>query len=261
MSLSPLTPVTPLPAATILLLRDGARGLEVLMIERHTRISFAGGALVFPGGKVDAEDRLLLAHCVADAEGDTLISRIAAIREAYEEARILLAHHTGSTDLMSADEVHAFHEHYVRTGDFLSTVLATGVTLATDLLVPIAHWITPVGLPKRFDTQFFVALGPTEQIALEDGFEAVETLWTTPQAALNAEESGNRILMVPTFFVLRKLAKSRSAAEAIEAARIGPVHPITADLIQTDDGETANIPADSGYDLHAVPWDRLLAQR
>ena len=259
--MSPPAPTTPLPAATILLLRDGADGLEVLMIERHSRISFAGGALVFPGGKVDAADRLLLAHCVTDAEEDTLISRIAAIREAYEEARILLAHHAGSTDLMSADEVHAFHEHYVRTGDFLSTVIATGVTLATDLLVPIAHWITPAISPKRFDTQFFVALAPTEQIALEDGFEAVETIWTTPSAALGAEESGSRILMVPTFFVLRKLGQSRSAAAAIEAARNGQVRPIMADLIQTDDGETANIPADSGYDLDAVPWDRLLAQR
>lgn len=153
------------PASTILLLRDGAaREIEVFMMVRHHQIEFNSGALVFPGGSVDAGDKEIVARSELYSGGEGLSEaergfRIAAIRETFEESGILLARPKGSgvpIDAKRAGEIAdahrvALNEHKI---SFLSILADNGLQLALDTLVPYAHWITPEGMPKRFDTWF-----------------------------------------------------------------------------------------------------------
>jgi 8-oxo-dGTP pyrophosphatase MutT (NUDIX family) len=159
-------PVTPRLAATLLLLRDGGDGLEVLMVSRHEEAGFAAGALVFPGGKVDPVDAALAACCppAPDLDETALVLRIAAIRETFEECGILLARGNGA--LLTAELLAALlTRHGNADAGFAALVAAAGLELATDHLVPYAHWITPVDRPKRFDTHFFLAPAAHDQIA------------------------------------------------------------------------------------------------
>src|SRR5258708_1990408 len=153
-------PVTPRLAATLLLLRDGSDGLEVLMISRHEEAGFAAGALVFPGGKVDPVDAALVAHCPAfGLDPAALVLRIAAIRETFEECGILLARNAGT--LLSAERLATLLARHVTTdAGFATLVAAAGLELATDDLVPYAHWITPADRPQPFATHFLLAPHP-----------------------------------------------------------------------------------------------------
>src|SRR5258708_18564217 len=209
-------PVTPRLASTLLLLRDSAAGLEVLMISRHEAAGFAAGALVFPGGKVDPVDAALAAHCppAPALDADALVLRIAAIRETFEECGILLARNAGA--LLSAERLAALlARHGTSDAGFAALVAAAGLELATDDLVPYAHWITPVDRPKRFDTHFFLAPAAHDQIAVHDGREAVDAVWTTPQSVLAGADSARIKLVFATRMNLVKLARSRNVAEAI----------------------------------------------
>src|SRR5690349_4838980 len=127
---------SPIPASTVLLLRDGAEGLEVLMITRHSASGFAAGALAFPGGKVDPTDAALAPAAVAEPQGTF---QVAAIRETYEEAGLLLARRRGAARLLGHDEVAALPKIA-----FAALVAEARLELAADLLVPYAHWITPI---------------------------------------------------------------------------------------------------------------------
>src|ERR1700749_1378526 len=157
--------VAPRPASTILLLRDSAvtRGeIEVFMMVRHYEIDFSSGALVFPGGSVDKGDQEIIANPTLYAGGEGLDAsalsfRIAAIRETFEESGILLARPHGSKALIDAkreSEIEAAHRTALCEGkiSFAKVLADSGIRLALDELVPYAHWITPEGVPKRFDT-------------------------------------------------------------------------------------------------------------
>jgi 8-oxo-dGTP pyrophosphatase MutT (NUDIX family) len=171
--------VNPRPASTILLLRDGASEIEVFMMVRHYEIEFNSGALVFPGGSVDKGDREIIASPALYSGGEgldpsALSFRIAAIRETFEESGILLARPQGSKTLVDAkraSEIEAATRTALCEGKTtFSKVLAdSGMALALDELVPYAHWITPEGMPKRFDTWFFLAATPPEQAGAHDG--------------------------------------------------------------------------------------------
>ena len=241
------TPVTPRLAATLLLLRDGSDGLEVLMISRHEEAGFAAGALVFPGGKVDPVDAALAAHCPASGlDPAALVLRIAAIRETFEECGILLARNAGA--LLSAERLAALLARHVTTdAGFATLVAAAGLELATDDLVPYAHWITPVDRPKRFDTHFFLAPAAHDQIAVHDGREAVDAVWTTPQAVLAGADAARIKLVFATRMNLVKLARSRNVAEAIAAARNAPIVTVTPVIEKTGAGPFINIPEAAGY--------------
>jgi len=164
--------VTPRPASTILLLRDAAAKteIEVFMMVRHYEIDFNSGALVFPGGSVDKGDREIIANPALYSGGEgldeaTLSFRIAAIRETFEESGILLARPEGSKTLVDAkraSEIEAINRADLCDGkiSFLKVLTDSGMLLALDELVPYAHWITPEGMPKRFDTWFFLAAAP-----------------------------------------------------------------------------------------------------
>jgi 8-oxo-dGTP pyrophosphatase MutT (NUDIX family) len=176
-------------SATVLLLRDRPAGLEVLMITRHAEAVFASGALVFPGGRLDAEDAApaLLARCraVPGEDAARMALRVCAIRETFEEARLLLARELGRADVVSAAALAAIearlHAELGRAPNFTELVIEGGLELATDLLVPFAHWITPKPRPRRFDTYFYLAPAPDAQEAAHDGEEAVASIWTRPR--------------------------------------------------------------------------------
>ena len=175
--------VTPRPASTILLLRDNAARteIEVFMMVRHYEIDFNSGALVFPGGSVDKGDKEIIANSALYSGGEgfdeaTLSFRIAAIRETFEESGILLARPKGSAALVDAKragEIEAASRADLCDGKitFLKVLTDNGMMLALDELVPYAHWITPEGMPKRFDTWFFLAAAPPEQVGAHDGKE------------------------------------------------------------------------------------------
>src|SRR5882724_8274341 len=164
--------VAPRPASTILLLRNAKdrAEIEVFMMMRHYQIDFNSGALVFPGGSVDKGDQEIIARpeLYSGGEGldaDTLSFRIGAIRETFEESGILLARPRGSRALVDAGragEIEAAHRTALCESEitFLKVLADNGLWLALDELVPYAHWITPEGMPKRFDTWFFLAAAP-----------------------------------------------------------------------------------------------------
>jgi 8-oxo-dGTP pyrophosphatase MutT (NUDIX family) len=174
------------PSATILMLRDGPRGLEVFMVVRHHEIDFASGALVFPGGKADPGDfdeGLLPRLDGADADPTLRGIQVAAIREAFEECGILLARATGEDGLISGGRL-AELERYrnaLHAGELSMLEFAEreDIRLACNELTHFAHWITPENLPKRFDTHFYLAMAPADHLALHDGHESVDSVWIT----------------------------------------------------------------------------------
>ena len=250
----PKPPVTPVPAATLLLARDGPLGVEVLMILRHDAAGFAAGAMVFPGGKVDAGDHSLL-DCAANPEqlaNEALAYRIAAIRETFEEGGVLLARGPAGGPMLSAAilrETAARHD----PRDFAGFIRRAGLELATDLLVPFAHWITPKFSPKRFDTRFLLAPAPADQVAVHDGREAVESRWITPAAAIEAGDQRKLKLVFATRMNLAKLGRSRSVAEALEAARRAPIVTVSPEIVETPGGQVLRIPAEADYGLTEFP--------
>ncbi len=242
-----------IPAATILLVRDGERGLEVFMVKRHHKIDFMSGALVFPGGKLAAGDSAPELRALTDgAEGldDVELAMAAcAIREAFEESGILLARKAGVEALLGGDETEALGAHRTALNDetlplakFLSD---HGLRLAVDKLVRFAHWITPVMVPKRFDTLFFIALAPEGQIGAHDGYESVESGWVTPQEAVAEPERWS--VVFPTRMNLQKLGQSATAAAAVAAARADRIVTVLPWVEKGEDGIVLRIPADAGY--------------
>jgi 8-oxo-dGTP pyrophosphatase MutT (NUDIX family) len=233
-------PATPRPASTILLLRDGQAGLETFMVVRHHEIDFASGALVFPGGRMEAADEEL---AVRIASADPLAPfKVAAIREAFEECGVLLSRAEGEDALVSAARVNTLD----RAAPFASLMAQERLVLALDALVPFAHWITPDFVPKRFDTHFFLALAPADQALAHDGREAVDSVWITPKEAL-AEHGRRYKLLFPTHRNLWKLSAHADAASALAAARATPVVTVQPEKVTVDGGPGLRIPAEAGY--------------
>jgi len=250
-------------AATILLLRDGPEQLEVFMVERHHKIDFAEGALVFPGGKVETRDSVaeLAAYCrgadSGSADGNTL--RVAAIRETFEECGVLLARPRGEDQLIDGTRLRSISLEYqdaLQNGAraMLDMVRDEDLDLAFDLLVPFAHWITPEFMPKRFDTHFFLVAAPKDQLAVHDGHESVDSLWTTVPRALELEKSGQRTIIFPTLENIKKLGRSVSVAEALENARRDTIVTVLPKVSKQDDGTMMmELPADAGYETIRSP--------
>ena len=256
----PAEAVTPRPASTILLLRDaaGTNEIEVFMMVRHYEIDFNSGALVFPGGSVDKGDQEVIARpeLYSGAEGldgSALSFRIAAIRETFEESGILLARPRGSNALIDArraGEVEAAHRTALCEGktSFLKVLTENGLLLALDELVPYAHWITPEGMPKRFDTWFFLAAAPPEQVGAHDGKESTDSIWVSPREALAGGESGRFKLPFPTTRNLIKLGKQKSVKAALEESRGKPIVSVTPVMTRLNGGRQLRIPLEAGYD-------------
>lgn len=244
------------PAATILLLRDGTDGIEVFMVVRNHQIDFAAGALVFPGGTTDPGDSAPEMRGVCDgAEGlddAALTVRVAGIREAFEESCALLARPAGSGDLVDGIRAAELGEKY-RTAleageiDMLTFCQTENLRLAVDQLAFFAHWLTPIKMPKRFDTYFFLAAAPKDAGLSHDGQESVESVWITPAQALIDEAAGSRTIVFPTRLNLEKLGQYKTATEAITAAHKTPVVSVMPTVERHPDGRTLHIPEAAGY--------------
>jgi len=259
MSENSKAPVPARPASTVVILRDGAGGIEVFMVVRHHQIDFASGALVFPGGKVDAEDSDAawgdLAPNAPNAPDRSFF--VAAGRETFEEAGLVLARRRGTQEMVDADGAHRLVETYraaLLKGDttFVDIVRKENLALAADLMVPFAHWITPEVVPKRFDTHFFLIAAPVVQLGAHDGGESVEGLWITPQQALSEAKAGTRTLVFATRMNLEKLARYRTVAEAVEITRSRPVVTVMPKAMKTPEGRKLQIPAEAGYGVTEV---------
>ena len=202
------------PAATVLLLRDGPDGIEVLMTRRSLTASFAPGAYVFPGGGVDTAD--------ADAHGQAarrptqsdlhLTQAIAAIRESFEELGILLARHADGRPADAAD-VAALD----RQAPFVPQCAARGLTLAADEVYVLAHWITDRDLPRRFDVPFLVARMPEGQTPVADEAEQFEPVWVCPADALARHGAGQFFIIYPTIRTLQRLQTYADVASVLAA--------------------------------------------
>ncbi|MFQ5533316.1 MAG: hypothetical protein ACE5EM_00645 [Sphingomonadales bacterium] len=259
----------PIPSATILLLRDSDRGLEVFMVKRHHQIDFASGALVFPGGKVDPGDMdpALGSRC-AGAEHfreHGLGYAVAAIREAFEESGVLLARGRGYGELITGDRLTEIRVKYrddiaSGVGTLADMVADEDLILACDLLVPFAHWVTPEIVPKRFETRFFLVGAHDDHRPEHDGSESVDSLWIRPADALTAAEDGDAVIVFPTRLNLEKLARANTVAEAIEKARREPIVRVLPTVFNTDQGAWLRIPDDVGYETIEGPVDPVLAR-
>ncbi|MGL6044431.1 MAG: NUDIX hydrolase [Sandaracinobacteroides sp.] len=200
-----------IPAATVIIARDGASGLEILAIERHAAMGFAGGAIVFPGGKTDPSDQPDGAQFsgFSGLDPDDAMARIAAAREAFEEAAILLSRGPAVDPETRARLRPLSDRHEISFSDLLSEV---GHRLEADTLVPFARWLPPPGFHKRFDTRFYVALLPEGEEMLADGREAVHALWATPAKLLEDADAGRISLLFPTRCNIARLGQFPTAA-------------------------------------------------
>jgi 8-oxo-dGTP pyrophosphatase MutT (NUDIX family) len=251
----------PSPATTVMLVRpsvpgEGTSPLEVFMVVRHHKIDAFSGALVFPGGKLeDADGDACLRERCGGADrikDEELKFRIAGVREAFEECGILLARKRGQRAVIAAADLVAIEQRWRAKlakdeASIVDLVEAEDLELATDLMVPFAHWITPTFAPRRFDTWFFLAEAPEDQIALHDGSESVDSVWIGAQAAIDEATAGKRTLVHATTKNLELLVEARTVAGAIAAAsarKIVTVQP----WVETRDGKRyLHIPPDAGY--------------
>jgi 8-oxo-dGTP pyrophosphatase MutT (NUDIX family) len=256
-------PAAPVPAATVILLRDGERSPEVLLLERHARSEFLPDMYVFPGGRVEEQDRELLDRLsgVSAPGAARLLPTVdpalapaflvAAIRETFEECGLLLCRPRGSSALIDPARARALARHRleVQAGrtPFREIVEAEDLELAGELLVSHAHWITPESVPRRFDTLFFSALAPAGQLAAHDGIEATDSLWIRPEDALLQAGEGRRQIIFPTACNLQVLCGFESAAQALEASRARPVFPVLPRLVERDGVRKLVIPPEAGY--------------
>jgi 8-oxo-dGTP pyrophosphatase MutT (NUDIX family) len=203
-------PLPAKPAATVMLLRDAEPGIEVFMLRRTRSAAFAGGMYVFPGGKVDEADGL----------GDSSYV-IAAIRECFEEAGVLLARDADGITVADGHPALARrHDVHDGTVDLVALCREHGLRPAIEDLVWVSRWVTPVREPaRRFDTRFFVAVAPASQTSTHDDNETIASTWIRPTDALQQEAHGELTMMPPTIKSLEYLAGQPDSAAAMSAAR------------------------------------------
>lgn len=227
------------------------------MVVRHHQIDFASGALVFPGGKADPNDfdPRLRSLTVGGAEDDNMHAiEVSGIREAFEECGVLLARDTADANgpLISGAALAPLDSarEPLNSGALnLTTFLEThSLTLAADQLVHFAHWITPEMMPKRFDTHFYLATAPADQLAIHDGYESVDSVWIKPAQAVAEAQSGARTIIFPTLRNLEKLARFETVAQALATTRAELVVTVLPWTEQRDNGTYLCIPENAGYD-------------
>ncbi|WP_223198779.1 NUDIX hydrolase [Solihabitans fulvus] len=268
----PATPVTPKDAATVVLVRDGATGLEAFLLRRVAAMAFAGGMTVFPGGGVDRRDSdtsvawsgpepAWWARCFGCDPALARALVCAAIRETFEESGVLLAGPDATSVVGDtapySDARAALVDRDVSLAQFLA---GAGLVLRADLLRPWANWVTPAEEPRRYDTRFFVARVPEGQLA--DGLttEAEDVAWQRPSDAIGDWKAGRRGLLPPTWMTLAELAECGSVADAMAQDRT--VRKIIPKVIRRGGALRVVLPGDPEYGtasahLDARPEDEL----
>ena len=263
--------VTPLPAATVALVRDASTGPEVLLLQRSFRAGFMPGVHVFPGGMLDEGDASPDLHALCLGPDDGAASRalgiasgglaywVAAIRETFEEVGILLAYAAGG-DVLKLDgdaaERYRAHRREVDQGRSGLTEMtrAEGIRLATDRLIYFSHWITPEGAPRRYDTRFFLAIAPGEQPAEPDNREAIDHTWIRPERALESYQRKEIKLRTPTLKTLERFAGYASVDALV--AELRNERDIPALLPRVGKDGRNLLPGDPGYEEAGAPAAR-----
>ena len=269
-------------ASSVLLVKDTDAGVEVFMERRHQQSGFVGGAYVFPGGRLDPEDDLDPARCVGldeqsarrqlGIESGGLAHFVAAIRECFEEAGVLLAYARDGNLLDFADP--AVETRFKQLRDQLNAgtiglpeiIEREGLQLATDRIAYWSHWITPIGEPRRYDTRFFIARAPEGQIAGHDDWELTDSAWVPPKEAIERAIRREWMVIFPTLMNLRALANHATADDAVAWAAKQPV-PLPANLPKVWQGRVV-LPGDPGYEqgdpdtrhLDRAAFERLFRQ-
>jgi 8-oxo-dGTP pyrophosphatase MutT (NUDIX family) len=225
-------------AATLLLLRDGDQGLEVFVMRRHERSGFLGGAVVFPGGKVESYDWLespmselsrppFLNSRQFGEPREVLACAIAAVRESLEEAGIFAL---GGLPSPTDSEIRTLRETLVAAPDtFLELVQGRGFRLDLSDIHAFARWVTPEAEARRFDTRFFVMCAPENQTGSQDGHESVDAYWATPTFLLTSFEHSSIQLAPPTHRCLEILAQAPNVQAALalaDSACLDPICPV-----------------------------------
>jgi hypothetical protein len=183
------------------------------------------------------------------------------LRETFEESGILLARERGSDNLVSATQaaaIEAQHRGPLCEGKakFSDILASANLVLALDLLVPFAHWITPAGMPKRFDTHFFAALAPADQLGAHDGKESTDSIWISPREALAGAENGRFKMLFPTVRNLIRLGKQTVATAALDVARQTPIVTVLPIVTSQDGKRQLRIPREAGYDGEVFEMER-----
>ena len=264
-------PTVPQAAATVLLVRDTKdQGIEVFLVERASKANF-GGAFVFPGGKVDPEDGLDNMEAITTGLSDQCLSNIlgeekgglaywvACIRECFEEAGILIAFREDGSpfDPTDSDERQRFMEYRNRlnAGEAVLEEMCSNekLTLATERLAYLAHWITPKIEKRRYTTRFFVAIAPQGQEGLHDGSESVNSLWIKPEDALQKQKEGKLLLIMPTIKNLENICGYSNVESLLKDK--SSIDPSTIPSIEPkffmEDGKMVGLlPGDEGYEDH-----------
>ncbi len=256
------------PAATVMLLRDGNHGLEVCMLRRNLKSDFVGGAYVFPGGAVDPADGEPEVAPLCNGRSDDEASRalglptnglafwVAAVRETFEEAGLLLASHADGSPLSLEDpEVgRRFAEHRRATDSgerrLIEICVEEHLRLELTSMHYFGHWVTPAGAPRRYDTRFFLAAAPEGQRPVHDDREVISAQWITPTRALDNHAAGDFAMLPPTVATLRSLRRFDSAGDALDAAAATIEVPAMIPRVIADTGGVRIVmPGDPEYDL------------
>jgi 8-oxo-dGTP pyrophosphatase MutT (NUDIX family) len=251
-----MSPAHPRQAATVLLLRDGAPGLEVYLMRRTKGMPFAGGMTAYIGGGVDPRDGDIETAWIGPSPAqwgeafgcEERVARelvCAAVRETFEEAGVLLAGPVegGVVPDVSGDDWEQQRQALLTRELSLAELLAArGLAVRSDLLRPFAHWITPPVETRRYDTKFFAAALPSGQEARHVSGEADEVSWLTPTAALAEVAAGTRPMLPPTMHTLTQLEPFADVAAALAGSPPEPLHPISPTFEDTPDGTWAVLP-------------------
>jgi 8-oxo-dGTP pyrophosphatase MutT (NUDIX family) len=259
-----VTPAEPRHAATVVLLRDSAAGIEAYLLRRQQTMAFAAGMHVFPGGSVDPRDAALSPQAwvgpapsrwapllSADEELATALV-CAAVRETFEESGVLLAGAVAGDVVAdtTGDDWEADRQALVDRSLSLASLLdRRGLVLRADLLRPWAHWITPVVEPRRYDTRFFVAALPAGQRTRDVGGEADRVTWARPEDVLAAAERGDVGMLPPTAFTLAEIASYETVDDVLRAGDARDLQPVLPKIVVGDDDEARLLlPHHEGYD-------------
>lgn len=236
----PDPPAEPKPAATAVLLRDGADGPEVLLLKRSRNSGFVPGAYVFPGGRVDPGDETFASILPTTNTIPPAAYLISAVREIFEETGVLFARFVDgrwAPDASSDPMLEAWREKLMTNGATIGDLLyEEGLSVALDQLSYFAHWITPVAEPRRYDTRFFVAALPPGRTARPDPREMTDAIWVTPAAALARFEAGAMPMVFPTVKTLQRLNRHTSVAEILAETKVVTVEPVLPRLVRTARG-------------------------
>ncbi|WFL77859.1 NUDIX domain-containing protein [Altererythrobacter arenosus] len=252
------SPPDAIPAATVIIFRNGAEGSppEILMTIRSRNMVFAGGMAVFPGGRVDPADFELAKNLDTGLELDEAAHQIAVVRETLEETALAI----GLAGKVTAGKAHAARDRLLETGALAPVLDEFGWSLDLGQLTPFARWFPKnERIPRVYDTRFYLANLGTGAVDIEaDLSENTHLFWTTAQGALDAAEAGEIKVIFPTRRNLERLALFSSYDEARAQAEAIPVRTITPYMAELEGKTWLNIGEDLGYPVTGEPLDSVM---